>query len=399
MRRITFLIFASSLGIRLAVSTFQITHGINEISWLPTLTMWSDFYGYYVHQLAYIRSGLIPYRDFGYSYTPLFLYILYPFYAVGGSYFASFPIVIADSATGPLLYLILRRSVPEKIAILGGLSYGLSLFAIVYEGYLWLSSQPMTLFILIGVYFASQNKNTRSSLLLTLAAMTKQEAFFIFPVYLKRCLQRHRSESVRILGAIAGVISVVSLPFLILSGTTYLAAISYGATGILSGNPAGSTLASGNGLSGNNINCTSVTLTLLGTHSGCSYFFISYPHPLLTYVFDFLNFISQWTLVPLLAITAVVLYLSRDKQFISEIAGAFLIIVFLTLFAHFINPVHRYYLIPAYALLIASCRNMRSILTIYVTFTISLLTVAGAFQLFLVTLAVLAIIALQDVSS
>lgn len=388
MRRTTLLIFILAISARTAISTLQILQGIHSIPWLPTLTTWSDFYGYYVNQLGKIVNGMVPYRDFDYSYTPLFIYSLYPFYLIGGPYSASIPIVVGDSLTAPVIYLTLRRLAPEKVAVLGGLSYSLLPFALLYEGYLWLSSQPMTLFIALSVYFA-RDRQLSSSLSLAFATMVKQEALFLLPAYLIWYMFNARGRIWKTLGCLVGIFSIVSLPFLILSAPTYLTAISYGASGaVLQGLGIGdSTPMNPRSPIFSDSGCETVTLTLLGTHTGCSYFFISYPNPFYTNVLNFLDGLAQWTVIPLLVLVGIALLESRRRTYFLEIGGAYSMTLFLLVFGHFINFIHRYYLIPVYVLLLASSRNQKAVLATFTISTVALLTTAGAFQVFLVALA------------
>ena len=130
----------------------------------PGLEIYHDFYGYYVTQLIDLSKGMIPYKDFAYSYPPLFLYSLYPFFKLGGEYAASIPILLADAATSPLIYVIVRRFASERISLAAGISYAISPFFLIYEGYLWFSSQPMTFFLLLALYLLF---NKKSALLLS----------------------------------------------------------------------------------------------------------------------------------------------------------------------------------------------------------------------------------------
>ena len=112
-RRTILAILAVAAAVRVVTSLLQIAYGIHPIPGLFTVRVWDDFYFCYGGQLMSLSQGLLPYRDFAYSYTPLFLYLLYPFYAIGVTQAAAIPIVLTDAATAPLVYLIVRKKANE----------------------------------------------------------------------------------------------------------------------------------------------------------------------------------------------------------------------------------------------------------------------------------------------
>ena len=100
-----FLVLLVIAGIaRAIVASLQVAQGI-EGNWF-FLVKWRDFYGVYGSFFSSLNRGLLPYLNFGYWYTPFFLYVLYAFYLLGGIHFASIPILATDAATAPLVYLI-----------------------------------------------------------------------------------------------------------------------------------------------------------------------------------------------------------------------------------------------------------------------------------------------------
>src|SRR5579862_4907124 len=129
MRKTILWLFVIALISRAVVAILQVKFGINDQlnfetylygGFNPGLELYRDFYEYYVVQLHDLSLGLLPYRDFAYSYPPLFLYTLYPLYSLGGQYLASIPIWIADAATAPVVYLIVRRFSNSKISLIAG---------------------------------------------------------------------------------------------------------------------------------------------------------------------------------------------------------------------------------------------------------------------------------------
>jgi len=394
-------LFLLSLATRAGLAVAQIAYGIQPNPF-PTLTLWNDFYYYYVNQLSELAKGLLPYRDFAYSYTPLFLYGLYPFYLAGGQYAASIPIIVADSATALVIYLIVKEWAADDTAILAGIGYCILPLALIYEGYLWLSSQPMTLFMMLGAYLAAKDRQLSSAVSIGIAGLFKQEALFILPAYVLFQTRKIGTKLWKAVALLAGTLLLGSLPFLILAPQQYLSEVSFGLASFGAPysplNPAavGSTV-SLSGPPSTSTNFATITLTLIGTHVGCTYSYMTPPNLLLSFTMTFLDKLGQWVLLPLLLLVGVSLYANaRRSSIIQETTSAYSIIAFLTLFSYIFAPAHRYYLVPVYALILASSRNKKSVIAGIALATISLLTPAGMFQLVLASLAILSVITIED---
>ncbi len=376
----------------------QVTYGIHP-TFLPMLDLWNDFHGYYAVQLADLAKGFLPYRDFPYSFTPLFLYALYPFYAIGGVDAASIPIIVADAATAVVIYRIVGTWAKGKVPVLAGMAYVALPFALIYEGYLWLGSQPMTLFMVLSVYLASRNRHLGAAGSFGVATMFKQEALFMLPSFLIFLVARLGKHSWKAVAFLGGVIVAVSLPFLVLAPNQYIVEVSYGLIylGTPVTYPAGqvsSLVSSGAPLTASS--CSALTLTLLGTQVGCNYSYVTYPNPILTSFLLFLDGLSQWVLVPLLVLLGIALYASRKNTSFMEATSVYSVTILLTVFAYSVNLLLRYYLIPAYALLLASSRNIKGIIVGAFVSTVSLVTSFGTFQLVLVAFATLIILAMDQ---
>ena len=142
---------------RAAVALLQMDQGIHGFRWL-LLTKWNDFYGFSGSTFVSLHQGLLPYLNFGYWYPPLFLYFLYAFYLLGGIHLASVPILAADVATALIVYLLVSTTSTKRVAFIAGLLYALSPVALFIEGYLWLSSQPMTFFLLLALFLLRKDR-------------------------------------------------------------------------------------------------------------------------------------------------------------------------------------------------------------------------------------------------
>src|SRR5487761_498050 len=106
MRKIILWLFVIALAARALVAYLQIAYGIYSQTdfnqqlygmFTPGLELYHDFYAYYGTQLADLATGQLPYRDFAYSYPPLFLFTLYPLFVSFGVQAASIPILLTDA--------------------------------------------------------------------------------------------------------------------------------------------------------------------------------------------------------------------------------------------------------------------------------------------------------------
>lgn len=220
--RVPLLIFAVAVAARAAMAILQLALAGTQasIALAGELQTWADFYAYYTYWLQELGRGLLPYGQFWYQYPPLFLYTLFPFYLIGA---AQYPILASDAVTAVVIYYFMRER-GSRVAVVAGTGYALSPFALVYEGYSWMSVQPMLLFALLAVYYLRRKPVTASSLF-AVAVLFKAEALFLSPVFLYYVLRSGRAK----LGLLsfAGILFLVSLPFLILAPATYLSDVTY----------------------------------------------------------------------------------------------------------------------------------------------------------------------------
>src|SRR5438309_4712011 len=222
------LVFLVALGARLLLSAWHVEFGLSSFPALFSPNAWDDFNGVYVPWLNFVSNGMVPYWDLtSYIYTPLFLYVLYPFYYLGGSYAASIPIIISDSATAPVVYLIAKRLASARVSLAAGLMYALCPFALFYEGFLWFSSQPMTLFMLLTIYLLRSGRPTYSCVSTALAILIKQAALFLLPIYLVWLATRFRRSAPRGILVVFIIAVITSLPFLIVDPVRYIISLDY----------------------------------------------------------------------------------------------------------------------------------------------------------------------------
>jgi hypothetical protein len=416
MRKTIIWLFVLALSIRAVIAIIQMEYGIdNSLNFdlylygpfNPGLEIFHDFSAYYVGQLIDLWKGFIPYKDFAYSYPPLFLYTLYPFYLLDGPSAASIPIWASDAATAPLIYLVARYFANTRLSLIAGISYAISPFFLLYEGYLWLSSQPMTFFMILSLYLLLTRRPLWSALIFAIAVLFKQELILIFPVYLIWYIKSYSKLSVlRAVATLIAVILAVSLPFIIITPQGYLSAISYGFlapstftasgysnVGTLGGVPNSLTTSQ-------SLICTTISSTWRSQI--CNYGNFSYtltkhtPSWTVILSWPFLDQLGIWLFLPMLVVTVYNLIRLRHDETTLFLFGSVIMTGFLAFFAIDIHTIYRYYLIPAYVFPLVSSRTRLSLVVAIVLPVLSLVFPSGNVQLLFPLFDVLLVLLLNQ---
>ena len=410
MQKTVLRVFLLALSLRAVFAIGQMIYGINNSlnfeSYLygpfnSGLELYHDFYFYYMAQLADIHNGLIPYRDFAYSYPPLFLYSMYPFFVIGGSKAASLVIWVADAATAPLIYLAASHFTNSKLSLVAGISYAVSPFFLLYEGYLWLSSQPMTFFMVLSIYLLLTRRPLLSAVAFAISVLFKQELIVLVPIYVIWYLNNvPRKTLLKAIATFSLIIFALSLPFLIISPAFYASSISYGQLGQVSLPPnyfigTDSVSQPGNSVASHPLICN--TLSNTWRSSICSYGNFTYTDvkltPSWTMIFSagFMNNISQLIFLPLLAIALYTLVRLRRDPSMLFLSGALALSGFLGVFTLFFHDIYRYYLIPIYIFpLVCSRTRISSSIAICIPL-LSLVLPSGSIQLLLPLIDIIAV--------
>lgn len=404
-------IFGVALSSRMIIAIFQATNGIQPISWFPVVQTWDDFYLVYGRELVSMAHGSFNY--FGiYTYTPLFIYSLFPFYLLHGTSFASLPILVADAATAPLIYLNVRSITNERVAIFAGLCYALSPFMLIMEAYLWLSSQPMFFFMILAVYLLRRNKPVWASFAIGISVMFKQEALFILPAFATWYLAKYKRSAWK--GAIVFLttLAIISLPFLLTTPTAYLGSISYGllsnflpkASATLSIHAVNGSSVGINSLTESGV-CSSVARTPGSTVSLCPFGYVTYstvqtgaiwPYGISGWIVDIVQWTSQLLDIPVFILVGFILFLSRKRSNLLELGCAYSTIGSLLVFSIVVHGLLTYYFLPVYGLLFASSREFRTVLIVALATFVSLFVTDGPFQAVLPLLAISIILAINN---
>lgn len=334
---------------------------------------------------------MVPYRDFGYSYMPLFLYTMLPFFEIGGTALASLPIVIADALSALVIYKIGTRVSTTQNALLAGMSYALLPFALVYEGYDWLGVQPMLLFVLLAVLLYSDGRYVLSAASLSVAISYKQEAAFLVPAYIGLLILREKKDSWKPIVVLVVILVMVSAPFLVLAPQSYLNQVSYG----LLYNVAGHAPPPISSLSPS----APITLCNSPLTTSVSYYCLAIPDPILTFATNVEVWVGQIVAIPLLVMAVVILPFVKDR--IDEIGPMLAIstVGFLVFFSYLVHELLTYYMLPAYALLLLSCKHKATpVLTVGLS-TLALVSPPGLTQVFLASGSIVMVLALEDLAA
>jgi len=397
--KLALLVFVIAITARGLVSVVQVAYGVHGLPFLP-LSTWDDFYQGYVTWLGYLQHGLLPYRDFyAYKYTPLFLYSLYPFFLAGGAQLAALPIVLSDAATAAVVYLIVNRLVPTKIAFAAGLVYAFSPFVLYYEDYLWLSSQPMTLFILLAVYLFAEKRPSLSFASLAVAVMFKQEALFVLPAYLAIYARGYGRETLKGVVIFVAVLAVVSLPFLVAAPRAYLASINY--YQVISFGPPEQSLPaaaamtqtltpSPNPLGG----CGMTTLPSLFTGTLCGSI-VNMQEFAQSLVLGRINQIGFFVAPFLLALSASAALMIRKAPSFLQTMCTYSYLGSAIVFAGLVEPYIGYYFVPVYAMILSSVTDLRTLAVGVGATVLSLTLLEGPFQVILPLASLFLITVLQ----
>lgn len=346
-------IFAIAFVARFVLSYLQIT-SVASVGYNGYLETFTDFHVYYLSWLHALGSGLLPYRDFFYQYPPLFLYLLLPFYLSEGALGAAIPIILADSGSAILIYLMVKRVSGEAPAVSAGIAYALSPLALLCEGTLLLSGQPMLFFMLLAIYLLQRKRPLYSSLSLAIAVLFRQEAMFLAPLFIPYLLKYYKEDTAKAALVFIGVLLAVSLPFLLLAPLQYVNAMVYNAQ-------------------------KAILIIPLNSFE------------------TILSVLSLWSLLPVALLAIIVLYSSeRLKLNAAGFYGAFIVSTLIAAFGYLtVHNVYRYYYLPVYALLLVASTNWKMPLIDLGIVTFSLLAPPGPAQELLPYLAILILLAVQ----
>jgi hypothetical protein len=386
-------IFSVALIVRLVAYVMRVQSvPIWPAGW-PGPNMWGDAVIYQT-DLANILHGLVPYKDFSFNYGPLYLYSMVPFYLVS-PLVSYIPTVFADAATSVVVYLVTKQTTKDTtLAGVAGVAYAAFPFAIINEGYLWMSSQPMTLFMLLAVYFAVKKSPFASMCSLAVAAMFKQEALFIVIPLILFNVRTDLMKSIKGIAASVGLYVAGVAPFLAVAPLETIYSLMYGRWIDFGSAPGyGMPLAPfQQGASAIANICTYTTYTLTGAFTGSvcgaivnttAFTSPSFLGPLTEFTF----LIMPWIII----IASITLLAVRKSPVLLQLSSVFTMLMMLYLFSYLVHSVIAYYFLPVYALMLAAATNKTTTVIGILAAILVSFTPEGELQLLVPTIAILAI--------
>ena len=331
---------------------FEYALGATNSPDVTKIGVYDDFYGIYLIWINLLGRGLIPYVNGAFPllhYPPLFLYSLYLGYLAGGVIGAGMIITVSDCASAVMIYLIAKElSSDANVAKLTGLAYALLPLALLTEGISLLSLEPMTFFILLSIYFLHKNRLLYSAILLAVAVCFRQEALFLLIVYLPMLYEKPSSMLLPA-AAFLLIVALVSAPFLAINAQQYISEVLY------SHNP-------------------------------------TYPTSGQLYISSTVLLSPLYILCPAVLIAlAMLLNAKRLAERKYEYLGAVGVVVLVMLYGMMGYEILNYYMLPAYALLLASCTKSHSIAAVFIVSTISIFAAPGWQQEIMPLVALLAL--------
>ena len=389
-----------ALVARLVTSLFRITYGIVPVPFAGP-TPWAD-YNVYVSELHFVAQGYLPYRDFSFSYMPLFLYALLPFYLLLGTYGASLVIVVSDALTAGLVYSITSRRLESRLALVAGLTYALLPFALYNEVYLWLSSQPMTLFALFSLYLILEGRPYQSFAALAVSVLFKQEAIVLLPVFFAWQFRASLVEALRGLAVFVAIVLATSVPFLITAADNYLYATSYTLVKLGPLSPAVvAVFPTGSASLPSKLACVNSIIPGQFTGQVCSatnLLSLSWvvSQPLVYRVAASFQGLLALLAPAFILLLGISLYFTRRADNFLQLVSAASAVSVLVIFGLLVHGVLAYYFVPVYALAISASASRTSAGVAIAGSVLSFLVPEGVFQIFLPIGILFALVIIED---
>jgi hypothetical protein len=387
-------VLCAAIASRAIFSLIHLDVGVQWISWLPGPGTWSDYAEIYVPQLKLLASGYMLYRDIDTQYPPLFLYSMLSLYDLAGSKAAWIPIVLADASTAPIIYLIVRRFSTTKIALLAGLGYAFSPVALVNEGYLWLSSQPMTFFLMLSILLLNKGRPVWSAGTLAIAALFSQEALFVLPAYLPFVAAKFRNSLPKAGGLFALTFFGVLAPFLAQAPKAVLHHLPFWEPFNI-GPSEPSRLPTPPPSAAVVQTCANTLVPNANTATACGSIVNFQAYAQYTQIAR-IDAMAAFVAPFLFVLFAVGLVAVRRSPNILELVCAYSFIGGLFIFSALVHPVLAYYFVPVYALILASVTNGRSLLVGLAAVTLGFLAGEGPFQFIIPVACIFAFTLIQD---
>jgi hypothetical protein len=194
--------------------------------------LYNDYQFFYLSWVPSLREGAWAYSsDLAiYLYPPLWIYTVSILGSVP-SWLPGVPLFVFNVGTGYFVYMIANSLTNDKrYPIYAMMLYLLNPFTLFYGSFMWLNPTPYVFFTMVAFYLAVTDREEMSIASIAVATLYKQLAVVFFPILsialLKRQPGRRFFDNVRGFlkhtAIYAGIIFLVSIPFLLVSPVQYL---------------------------------------------------------------------------------------------------------------------------------------------------------------------------------
>ncbi|MHB8702425.1 MAG: hypothetical protein ACYC7D_15590 [Nitrososphaerales archaeon] len=199
---------------------------------------YADLEAYTDYRDLYLRCLVTPFLNGSqayslpivYNYPPLFLYVLSAFAIINLIWVPAIPLVLLDALTVIPIYLIVKNYLSKgnsKLAFAVCLAWVVNPLNLFYNDLMWLNPGPTTFFLITSVYFLLRGNYVFSSILLAISTGFKQTSVLLFPIFILFSLKfkGFTKELMYYILIYAGLLFLISLPYIYLNPQQYLWAL------------------------------------------------------------------------------------------------------------------------------------------------------------------------------
>ena len=194
--------------------------------------LYNDYQFFYLSWVPSLREGAWAYSaDLAvYLYPPLWIYTVSILGSIP-SWLPGVPLFLFNVGTGYFVYRIADSLTnDERYPIYAMMLYLLNPFTLFYGSFMWLNPTPYVFFTMASFFLALSEREELSIATIAVATLYKQLAVVFFPILSIVLLKKHSGRRMRdnARGFIkhtaiyAGIVFLVSVPFLIVSPEQYL---------------------------------------------------------------------------------------------------------------------------------------------------------------------------------
>jgi len=212
------------------LSTYSL--GLPDIFWdLIHTELYNDYQFFYLSWIPRLWEGAWAYSaDLAvYLYPPLWIYTVGVFGSTP-SWLPGLVLFSFNAATGALVYKIANKLTGDSRSRIAMMLFMLNPLTLFYGAFMWLNPTPYVFFTMLSFYLVLDEKDELSITTLAIATLYKQLAVVFFPVLAALIIKRKsnyqlKNKLVSFLkntGIYAGIVGLVSLPFLVVSTEEYL---------------------------------------------------------------------------------------------------------------------------------------------------------------------------------